>query len=119
MARTLDFSNVEKRDFEPLPEGKYELTIVAVEEVNFKSGNDGLKVTYEEPESHKKIWDNLTFAENSMWKIQQFLDACGYETDGEITVEWSDLVGVTVVADVTQEEYNGKVNNRISKVYPC
>lgn len=118
MARTLDFSNIEKRDFSPLEPGKYELEIEAVEDKVSSKGNDMMVVTFKEPNSGKKIWNNYTFTDSSMFKVQELLDAVGIDTSAVVDFDNEDLIGVGVLAEVSQEEYNGKTRNRIERVYP-
>jgi hypothetical protein len=117
MGKTLDFSNVQSN--EPLAEGMYELDITKVEEKQSQSGKDMILVTFKHQETGTAIWENYVLQENCLWKLKELLDAVGIDTQGTVDLDFEELVGQTVNAKVTQEEYNGQMKNRIQKVYAC
>ena len=110
----LDFSGV--KDREPLPEGIYELTVIEVDDKAVSSkGSNMVKVTFEEPETKSRIWENFVLQENTMFKIKEFFGALGIDTSAAVDVDWMDLVGSTVTCKVVQDTYEERVNNKIKK----
>ena len=112
----LDFSSVPIR--EPLAEGIYELVIIDAEETTSKSkGTPMLKVTFEEPESKNRIWENYVLQDNCMWKLKELFDAIGIDTTGEVVFDPQDILGVAIKAKVIQDTYNDAITNRVKKVF--
>lgn len=48
------------RNFEPIPEGDYRVTISGVTEELFNSGNEGFKITLDVPNHKSKLWYYLS-----------------------------------------------------------
>lgn len=112
----LDFSSVPSR--EPLEEGLYELTILEVEKTTSKTkGTPMLKVTFEEPLTKTRIWENYVIQPNTLWKLKELLDAAGVSTEGDLVFDEADLIGTTYKAKVIQDTYNDQVVNRIKKIF--
>lgn len=118
----IDFSNVASR--QPLDPGKYQLRISECAEATSSTGNPMLKLTYDviadnEGESvpgNRKLWDNMSLQANALFRLKDLLDACGYDTSGGLEFETADLIGQEIMAQVTQEEYNGNTQNRVKRI---
>lgn len=64
--------------FSEIPEGRYNLEVVAADVKQSAAGNDMINLKMKIAEGDHKgryIWDNLTFIENSLWKLKSFLEA--------------------------------------------
>ena len=114
----LDFSGVEER--KPLEEGIYVLTIEDAEEKPAKSsGNPMISVKFGvEGHDQNKLFDNFVLTQKALWKLKEVLNALGYETDAIVDLDITELVGQQVQAKVVQEEYDGRMTNRIKSYYP-
>lgn len=118
----IDFSNVASR--EPLDAGKYQLRISECVEATSSTGNPMLKVTYdviatddgEAVPGNRKLWDNMSLQEKALFRLKDLLDACGYDTSGGLDFDPADLVGMEIMAQVIQEEYNGDIKNRVKRI---
>ena len=112
----LDFSSVPSRD--PLDEGLYELTVAKAEETVSSTGNPMIKVEFDVAGFEgRKLWDNFVLIEKTLWKVKEFFDAVGLDTEAIVEMDVAELIGSTVKAKVFQEEYNGDIQNRIKKYY--
>lgn len=111
----LDFSGI--KDREPLAEGIYEVTVLEVDDnATSSKGSPMVKVTFEEPESKNRIFENFVLQDNTLWKIKEFLEALGLEVPkGALDIDFRDFVGTTVTVKVIQDTYEEKVTNRIKK----
>ena len=113
---TLDFSSVKERT--PLAEGIYELEIKDAEEKASKSsGNMMLAVTFKELTTGTLIWENYSYVEAALFKLKKLLDAIGIDASGEVSLDPTDLIGVTVKAKVIQDTYNDQITNRVKDVF--
>ncbi len=113
----LDFSSVPSR--EPLEEGLYEATISDIKmKKTTKTQEDMMVVEFDvnTDNGKRKVWENYLMRETMLWKLQQLLKACGLDVSGSLSFEESDLIGASVSIQVTQEEYNGNMQNRVNKV---
>ena len=103
-----------------LPAGDYPVTIVeASETVSRSTGADMIKLTLdaESPDGTQstKVFDYLVASASSVWKINAFRRALGYEVvQGEpVELAAEDLVGRTLRARLKVEEFNGRANNKV------
>ena len=103
-----------------LPAGDYPVTIVeASETVSRSTGADMIKLTLdaESPDGTQstKVFDYLVASAASVWKIDAFRRALGYEVvQGEpVELAAEDLVGRTLRARLKVEEFNGRANNKV------
>lgn len=113
----LDFTSVEAKNFDPIPEGMYALEIVEAEEKTSSKGSQMIVVVFQEPESKTRIWENYVIQQNCLWKLKELLDVVGIDTSGSLDLDASELVGVMVRGKVIQDTYDDKITNRVKKVY--
>lgn len=117
----------ERGDWVPLPAGTYD---VQIDQVSIKPAKDSTKFPQLQLDTHvvggahdnKKaaIWYSLS--PKSGWKLRKLLDAAGVDYEANegadesvsISVDEEDLVGAYVRYNVTQEDYQGKTNNRFN-----
>jgi hypothetical protein len=115
MPLTVNFAGVpDQKSFDPVPAGEYELELQDYKESTVKSessanyGATKFDFTYEivnndeEKYNGRKIFDNVTITENSLWRLKAMLKAFGAEVpeDGEIEVDFDDLLGESLIAKV-------------------
>lgn len=105
--------------FQPIPEGEYEAYVFDVEKTEFRSGNDGYKITYNIAEGQykgRRLWDNLVITPKAYWKLAQFWKAVtGLSGEVEVdTDQLADFVGkrVLVKVGIEQNTYQGKTEDR-------
>ena len=103
-----------------LPAGDYSVTIVeASETVSRSTGADMIKLTLdaESPDGTQSttVFDYLVASASSVWKIDAFRRALGFEVvQGEpVELAAEDLVGRTLRARLKVEEFNGRANNKV------
>jgi hypothetical protein len=115
-------------NYEPLPDGDYELKIVKVEAVTTSTGKPMFKVTNEVqggPYANRKVWDNLVVTHDNPTAMNMFfmkVIAMGLTkpffesnpTDAQIEQA---LTGRTFRANLGLRTYEGKDSNEIKKYY--
>jgi hypothetical protein len=115
-------------NYEPLPDGDYELKIVKVESVITSTGKPMYKVTNEVqggPYANRKVWDNLVVTHDSPSAMNMFfmkVIAMGLTkpffesnpTDAQIEQA---LTGRTFRANLGLRTYEGKDSNEIKRYY--
>jgi hypothetical protein len=109
--------------FEPITPGEYEVIVTKAEVTKAKtSGNPMIKVqaTIRDDvgqDFQKRIlFDNIVFADNTIWKGQQVLKALDIPDGTEINSieEFAELISYKAAKmKVKHEEYQGKINERI------
>ena len=115
MSINLDFSSIPNRD--PLDEGTYTFEIKSAELKTAQSGNQMICIRFNELESDKAVFENYVLTEKCLWKLKELLDALGMDTSAGLDFEPSEIVGEFVKGKVIQDEYEGKITNRMKKVY--
>lgn len=127
----IDFTGVEgQKDFELLPSGKY---VVEVEDYKESSAGPNAKnpgapiiswqLRVQDPEQYegRVIWENMAIippkGENkgTLWRVKGFLNACGFEVDGEIDFDPDAVLGSTCVARVSVQK--GRKNQETGEEY--
>ena len=109
--------------FDPLPEDRYDLEIVSLEERTSNSGNPMLsmrfKVINHDSLNNRNLFTNFVLTEKSLWNLRAFLDAIGCEelVEREFdTAELQELLpGRTVSSYVTIRTWEGKKSNNLAQ----
>ena len=109
--------------FEPVPKGRYSARIEEAEEGISSNDNPQinllLRITDHKEFSGRRLRDWIVNVENTVWKINQLLDAAGIEGDGD-TFDEQELVDkvvdvrVSVVPDRNDPEIK---RNKINKYF--
>lgn len=99
-----------------LPDGVYKMRVKAMElKQGQKSAYLACQFTVEGKSS--TIFANVMLGENSRWLLEQFLDAVGAPTSGNMTI--AKLVqfcrGKALYAKLGNEEYNGRLKNVVAQ----
>lgn len=124
MSIDLDFTGVPREeresrdDFEPVPDGWYEVRVERAEETTASTGSPGVKVALiiEGGDFDGRwIWDRIWFTPKSMAFSRDKLEAIGITIpDGKFRLNPSDLVGRRCAVRTKQEEYNGKLDAKVA-----
>jgi hypothetical protein len=99
LKKKLDFSNVSE-GFDVLPAGTYTCHVFDLQDKVSSKGNDMLKVTLKVSKGEHKgrqIFTNLVFTESALFKIREFLLACGAQIPKKaVDIDFSKCVGKEV-----------------------
>lgn len=95
-------------DFEPLPEGVYVVQVEKVEPAKSKAGHNMVAITMNvvEPVEFmgRKGFTNISLQPKALWKLKEFVEACGVPYDGGgVNLELAR--GVQCLVKVMQEQY--------------
>lgn len=125
---TIDFSDV--ADFQALPKGDYPVMVESVELRQSQTSdnpylNFSLRVT-EGEYSNRVLFMINSLSAKSLWRLKETLRALGFEGDKvEITTDPDtnlviepELVGLAAIASVSQEPYEGRIQNRVQNLKP-
>lgn len=110
MAINLDFSNVEDKNFDPVPADTYLVKVNNAEETVSQAGNEMINVTFEIAEGEyagRKIFDNFVLMEKTLWKLKQFLVAIGIDVSEAVDLDVEDLIGTACEARVKIRQDKG------------
>ncbi len=123
----------EGQDFEPLPEGEYEFTVVSMERGRFPGSEkmsachsaslDLLLKGADGKERH--VFDTLYLNSKAEWRLSQFFLGIGQKKKGEtLKPNWNTVPGSTGRVKVYIDEYTDKKsgkprrNNKVSEYLP-
>jgi len=102
-------------EFEPIPAGTYAARISDVELTESSTNKPMLKFKWEITEGEfagRTIIDFVVLTVG--WRVKQYAEVAGIESGTELVTE--DFMNCDGVIEVTTEEYNGEMRNRIKKV---
>jgi len=112
LKRKLDFTNVED-GFTLIPKGVYSVYVFELQEKTSTAGNDMMKVILKIADGEYKgrqIFTNLTFVESAMFKIREFLVACGCQVPKKaMDIDFTKCIG---------KKINVEIAHRTSKEKP-
>jgi len=118
MSLTVDFTNVEGGDFEPIEPGKYDAVVWEVKKEEAKSGNMMLVWEFklqDEEYQNRRAWYRSVLLPNCMWKLKQILKriAPEYDLSGKLEIDPDDLAGrkCRLVMTYDEEYENDKVED--------
>lgn len=117
----VDFTDVdESKGFEPISKGKHEVYVFEMEESKSQAGNDMIKVVFKVADGKDKgktIWHFLVFTKKAMFKVKEFVVACGDNKNyaGE-EIDFDKYKGKKVIIDVVHEIYNEKTRANIKSI---
>jgi hypothetical protein len=104
-----------------IPEGDYLMKCTGVTPaVSKASGNDMLVFTFtglQEKSKNKRFWLYCSYTREALWKLRQTLVALGVSTpDDPSELNPDDVVDVEVIGTVTDNEYDGKTNSKVTEI---
>lgn len=123
----VDFTNVEVKDFTPVPAGVYLLRVIEAEErASASSEHDYLSLSWEVVDGEfegRRLWDILSYSPKALWKLKGFLlDVVGISEDDlvdDFQIIPDDFIELESVARVIVEpSTNGEMRNSITKYLP-
>ena len=106
-------------DFEPIDDGTYKFAITnCTQKVENNSGKPYLSMeltVLDDPDfAGRKVFDNLSLGESSLWKLKQFADSAGVTVEEDFDTE--DFIGEEVEASVdTEKSEEFRDKNRVVK----
>ena len=120
----LDFSEVEDSDFEPIPAGIYTGVIDEIEERESKSGphpylNWTLIIGGDGEFSGRKLWMMTSFSPKALWRLRDTLIGLGCDAKKlkqKFEFDPVNYINVPVQIEVSQETYDGKLQNRVDSI---
>lgn len=89
-----------------LPKGRYRFRVADAEQTKSKAGNPMIEFKArhikEDGTEGRAVYGMLVFAEKALWKVDQFLAACGSHPGAgkEIELDTDDMIGWEFDADV-------------------
>jgi hypothetical protein len=138
----INLSDVEVRDFEPLPAGRYIVKLTDYDQTETK-GREGAKLpggtpminweftvksdakSGDEKYAGRKLWMNTILHERTMAMVKGFLVATGIYTEadlnsGDFEFEPDEILEQAdeMVAVVRQREYEGETRNDVRRMLP-
>lgn len=104
------------RNFAPIPEGDYRVTISNVTEKLFSSGNEGFEITFEVPNHNSKLWYYLVLDPRDSRKTNQrigmFFDS--FAIQDEDLSHYNDWLGKDGAVRVKHNLYNGEIKASVA-----
>jgi len=115
--------NAQNTDFQPLPEGRYNVKITAAEVGKTKAGNEMITVTFDVTEgkyTNRKLWSNFTLTDKAYVYIYTLLKATGSDLIDEEDVNAADIAQglmsgqCSVNVNIDNNTLNGKPRNTVT-----
>ena len=108
---TYNSNDYSARNFAPIPEGDYRVTITDVTEELFNSGNEGFKITLDVPNHKSKLWYYLVLdprdSKKTNQRIGMFFDS--FAIRDENLSHYEDWIGRDGAVRVRHSQYNGEI----------
>ena len=108
---TYNSNDYSARNFAPIPEGDYRVTIADVTEELFNSGNEGFKFTLDVPNHKSKLWYYLVLdprdSKKTNQRIGMFYDS--FAIRDENLSHYEDWIGRDGAVRVRHSQYNGEI----------
>jgi len=108
----LDFSEVSSAKL--IPEGEVELTCTGAKESRSQNGTAMLVMDWNDAEGGFTR-DNICLEGPGAFRAQQLIKALGMDEESFAQMEASDLIGVSVKAEIFYEDYNGEQRAKVKK----
>ncbi len=119
LKRRLDFTNVTD-GFELIPKGIYNVYVFEMKEGTSGAGNDTMKLILKVADGEYKgrqIWTNLTFVESAMFKIREFLQACGSTVPKKaLDIDFTKCIGKKLKVEVVHRTSKEKPDEPFADV---
>ena len=113
---TYNSNDYNARNFAPIPEGDYRVTITDVSEELFNSGNEGFKITLDVPNHKSKLWYYLALDPREPKKTNQrigmFLDS--FAIQDENLSHYNNWIGRDGAVRVKHNQYNGEIKANVA-----
>jgi len=124
-AQAKTVGDAESSSFEPLDDGAYHARLrdVKVSDQPGPSGSYYWKTEFEvveDPYKNRRLWSNLSLSDAAAFKVKEFFDAFGEDTD----TDTDELIGQVVKLIVSQTTIQagarkGEIGNQIDRIAPA
>ena len=115
-AWTYNSNDYNARNFAPIPEGDYRVTITDVTEELFNSGNEGFKITLDVPNHKSKLWYYLVLdprdSKKTNQRIGMFFDS--FAIQDEDLSHYNNWIGRDGAVRVKHNQYNGEIKANVA-----
>jgi hypothetical protein len=105
----IDFSNISNAaDFDPLPDGQYQVKLADIETDRTKHDDVMWKLRWKVEGGEfcgRLIFDNMVFTEKAMPRVKMICACCGIDVSGELDLQPEMLLDKQVFVHVFQEQY--------------
>jgi hypothetical protein len=121
-AYSVDFTNVQTLNMNPLPAGQYYVQVVACNPKSSKAGKPMFEWQYRVVDGefeNRRIYQNTMLQQESLWKLKQNLVGLGYseaDLEGNIQIDPEEMFGLECYAVVTQRTWEGQVRNDVQRL---
>lgn len=122
MSEKLNFGDIPDNsgEFSALPEDRYTVECVEAKLAKSKAGNKKITAQFKVVDGeykNRRLWNDFSLVPNALFNLKKYFDAAGLPTDEEMDFDDVPAVmtGSTSSVYVTQEEYNGKPQNRLGE----
>jgi hypothetical protein len=93
------------------------MTILSAKEKDSSTGNRMAVIVFQDPDTKTQIYENFSYVPDALFKLQELLDALGYDAGQDMDFDVSELVGGMVKVKVVQTEYEGTPRNSAKHFY--
>ncbi|MBC8550149.1 MAG: DUF669 domain-containing protein [Candidatus Brocadiales bacterium] len=116
----INFGDVADNEFDALPEDRYTVEVVEAKMGESKAGNQKITCQFKVTEGdyeNRRLFNDFSLVQKAWFNLKNYFTAAGVDISGEI--DFDDLPGLLKGTKtsvwVTQEEYNGKPQNRLNQ----
>lgn len=115
---TVDFGGIESGGGRKIPDGEYLMEVQSIEEKESQDGNPYLAWKWKVMDGEYKgatIYDNTSLKATALWRLKTLLECLGVDVpNGKFGLNLKEYQGLSLLAEVTNETYQGKERPRIS-----
>ena len=118
--KTINWDEV--AEAEKFPEGRYFLRLDKFDERESRTtpGNYYMNAEFtviDGPKEGSKVWDIFMLDLKSLWKLRQFMEACGMDIEGDFELDTDLFIGQEVTAAIEPElnEQTKRIQARIKQ----
>lgn len=113
----IDEIDTTKKDYAPIPDGKYVGTIVDADERNATGGKHYINLQIaitSGPHARRRVFDKIFTDGGGVKRFKKICQLLGIELKGGANLDVSVFKGKLIEIDVVTEVYNGKADNRVT-----
>ena len=124
MSITLDFTDVEDKEFETLPEGTYHAVVFDIEKgESSQKGTPLLNFEFKilgGDHDGSRVWEDYYLTDGAKWRLKKALSALVPERDhsGKLDFDPQDYMGIECDIEITHSQYNNKTYANVEEILP-
>lgn len=115
---TVDFGGIESGGGRKIPDGEYLMEVISIEEKVSQDDNIYLAWKWKVCDGEYKgatIYDNTSLKPTALWRLKTLLECLGVDVpNGKLGLNLKEYQAKSLLAEVTNETYQGKERPRIS-----